>query len=78
MGSKVKYLNFAIRKSVVNIFTKTSHADIGAINMKHIKRDFQSKACGPSPGRIKGMGSKGQHSTFSEHGHVAHQIKVNH
>ena len=25
-----------------------------------------------------GMGSIGQNSTFSEHGHVAHQVKGNH
>ena len=46
LGSKVKYLNFAITQSVLNIFL--------------------------------GWGSKGQVSTFSEHGHVAYKIKGNH
>ena len=41
MGSKVKYLNFAITQSVVNLFTEISHADRGT---KNRKRDFRSKA----------------------------------
>ena len=32
MGSKVKYVNFAITQSVVNIFTEISHADRVTIN----------------------------------------------
>ena len=36
-------------------------------------------ACRPtsSPDYIHGVGSKGKNSTFSEHGHVAYQIKGN-
>ena len=45
--------------------------------MKHIKRDFRSKAC-LIPWVNLGVGSKGQSSLFSEHGHVAYQIKENH
>ena len=43
-GSKVKYLNFAITKAIVNIFSETLHAGRAAIDMKHIKRDFSLKA----------------------------------
>ena len=32
----------------------------------------------PYPTHPKTMGSKGQNSTFSQHGHVAYQIKDNH
>ena len=32
----------------------------------------------PDPHPTLGMGSVGQNSTFSEHGHVAYQIKENH
>ena len=46
--------------------------------MKHIKLDFQSKACVLPPGWTKWVGSVGQKSCFSEHGHVAYQIKENH
>ena len=45
--------------------------------MKHIKHDFPSKACVSPPGWTYGVGSKGQNSTFSEHGHVAYQIEGN-
>ena len=45
--------------------------------MKHIKLDFQSKACVLPPGWTKGVRSVGQKSLFSEHGHVAYQIKEN-
>ena len=43
-GSKVKYLNFAITKAIVNIFSENLHADTAAIDMKHIKPDFSLKA----------------------------------
>ena len=43
LGSKVKYLNFEITKSVVNIFTKILHAGRGKIEMKHVKQDFSLK-----------------------------------
>ena len=35
-------------------------------------------ACRPPPSLTLGLGSKGQSSTLSEHGHVAYQIKRNH
>ena len=54
------------------------HADRITINMKHIKHDFRLKASVSSLGWTKGMGSKGQNSTFSEHSHVAYQIKEKH
>ena len=43
VGSNVKYLNFVITQSVVNIFTENSHANRDTIIMKHIKRDFSLK-----------------------------------
>ena len=43
-GSKVKHLNFAITKAVVNIFAEILHAGRKAIDLKHIKRDFILKA----------------------------------
>ena len=69
MGSKVKYLNFAMSQLVGNIFTEISHAHRGTINMKHIK-----------PRRVSHprLGSKGQNSFFSEHGHVAYRINGDH
>ena len=44
--------------------------------MKRIKRDFRSTV--ETLGGLKGVGSKGHNSTFSEHGQVAYQIKGNH
>ena len=35
-------------------------------------------ACRPPPTLTLGLGSKGQHSSLSERGHVANQIKANH
>ena len=43
-GSKVKYLNFAITKAIVNIFAEMLHAGRAAIDMKHIKQDCSLKA----------------------------------
>ena len=43
-GSKVKYLNFAISKAIVNIFAEILHTGRAAIDMKHMKRDFSLKA----------------------------------
>ena len=81
MESKVKYLNFAITQSVVNISSEISHADRGTIHvhMKHFKLDLRSKA----PGGLRGRGrsQNGQNvkiQLFSELGHVAYQIKWNH
>ena len=74
-------------QSAVNIFTETSHADRGKTNMKHIKWDLSLKALQQHYGSKYfdvdppwpwGSGSKGQNLTFSEHGHVAYQIKGNH
>ena len=59
-------------------FTEISHADRGTINMKHIQGNFRSKACVSPAGGLRGWGSKGQNSTFSEQCHVAYQIKGNH
>ena len=43
-GVKCQYLNSAIIKLVVNIFTANLHADRGKIDMNHINWDFSSKA----------------------------------
>ena len=43
-GPKVKYLDFAITKAIVNIFAEIFHAGRAAIDMKPIKRDFSLKA----------------------------------
>ena len=49
----VKYFNFTITKSVVNIFTVILHADTGIpVDMKNIKQDFSLQ--GPSWPRILG------------------------
>ena len=39
-GSKVKYLNFAITKAIVNIFAEILHTGRAAIDIKHIKWNF--------------------------------------
>ena len=51
---------------------------MSTINMKHIKRNFRAKACVSPPGWTWGVGSKGQYSTFSDHGDVVCQSKGNH
>ena len=73
MGSKVKFLNFAITKSVVNIFTEILHADGVTLDMKHINRNFRWNALS-DPNEGGGVGLK---FIFSEYGHVAYQIKGN-
>ena len=55
-----------------------SHADRGTINMKHIKHDFRSKACVLPLWVNLVVGVKRSKFNFSEHGHVAYQIKENH
>ena len=40
-GSKVKYFNFAITKAIVNIFAEILHEGRAAIDIKHIKRNFE-------------------------------------
>ena len=52
-GSKVKYLNFAITKAIINIFPETLHAGRAAIDMKHIKRDFWVDLGGEAEAKIK-------------------------
>ena len=42
-GSKVKYLNFAITKAIVNIFAGILLAGRTAIDMKYINRSFSLK-----------------------------------
>ena len=77
-GSKVKYLNFAITKAIVNIFAETLHTGRAAIDMKHIKRDFSLMAwvLPTDTPSTQGVGSKGQTISFSESSHVAYQIKA--
>ena len=45
--------------------------------MKYTKHDFLSKVWVGPPGWTWCVGSKGQIATFSEHCHVAYQIKGN-
>ena len=45
--------------------------------MKYTRPDFLSKVCVRPPGWTWCVGSKGQIATFSEHCHVAYQIKGN-
>ena len=75
LGSKVKYLNFAITVSVVNILTEILHADRGTIDMEHIRLDFSFKSWIRIPGWTCGLG-RGQ-TFFSEYGYVVYQIKGN-
>ena len=46
--------------------------------MKHINHDFRSKACVSPLGGLRGSGQKVKIQLFSEHSHVAYQIKGNH
>ena len=57
-GSKVKYLNFAITKAIVNNLAEILHAGRAAIDMKHIKRDFSLKAWLRAPGVDLGVGQR--------------------
>ena len=53
VGSKVKYLNFTITQSVVNIlFTEISHADRNTINKKHLNVIFYRR---PVPDALGGL-----------------------
>ena len=71
---KVKYLNFAITQSIVNIFfTEISHADKGTIDLKHIKWDLVRRHQSSPLGGFRGW-DWGQSSTFSEDVHVAYAI----
>ena len=57
-------------------FVEILHAGRAAIDMKHIKRDFNLKAWVPAPGVDLGGGAEAKNKTFSEYGHVAYQIKA--
>ena len=52
----VKYVNFAITQSVVNIFTEILHADRVTINTKHIKCDFYRRPGSDLLGGLRGWG----------------------
>ena len=70
-GSKVKCFNFAITKSVVNIFTNISFADRSTNDLKHIKQDLSSNAWVWPPGWTEGFGEEAKINFFSELGHAA-------
>ena len=74
-GSKVKYLNFAITKAIVNIFAEILHTGRAAIDMKHIKRDFSLKAWVRVCWVDLGSGAEVK-IKLSEYGNVAYQIKA--
>ena len=63
-GSKVKYLNFAITKAIINIFAEILHAGRVAIDMKHIKRDFSLKAWVRAPWVDLGGGAEAKIKLF--------------
>ena len=63
-GSKVKYLNFAITKAIINIFAEILHAGGVAIDMKHIKRDFSLKALVGAPWVDLGGGAEAKIKLF--------------
>ena len=64
---KVKYLNFAIAKAIVNIFAENFHAGRAAIDMKHIKRE------GQGPSLLDGLGVwLWPKLNFSEYDHYAY------
>ena len=63
-GSKVKYLNFAITKAIVNIFAGILHVGRAAIDMKHIKRDSSLKAWVRAPGVDFGGGAEAKIKLF--------------
>ena len=57
-GSKVKYLNFAVTKAIVNIFYDILHAGKAAKDSQHTKRDFSLKAWVRAPGVDSGSGAR--------------------
>ena len=73
--SKVKYLNFAITKAVVNIFAEILHAGRGAMDMKHIKKDFSLKAWIQTPGVDLGGGAKAKIRLFRNMGMLHIKLK---
>ena len=46
-GSKVKYLNFAITKAIVNIFSEVLHAGRAANRYEIYQTEFQFEGLGP-------------------------------
>ena len=56
MGSKVKYVNFAIPQSVVNIFTEISHADRVTINKNISNVIFDRRPVSDPLGGLRGWG----------------------
>ena len=75
-GSKVKYLSFAITKTIVNIFAEILHTGRTALDMKHIKRDFSLKAWVRACWVDLRGGAEVKIIFFSKYGHVAYQIKA--
>ena len=58
-GVKGQIFKFCNNSRLSIFFTEISHADIGTINMKHIKHDFRSKARDShSLGGHRGWGQK--------------------
>ena len=71
---RIKCQIFQFRtKSIAIFFTEIVHGGIGTIYLKHIKRDFSWRPGSNFLGDLGG-GGRGQNSTFSEYGHVAHHI----
>ena len=62
--SKVKYLNFAITKAIINIFAEILYAGRAAIDMKRIKWDFNLKAWFGAPWVDLGGGAKSKIKLF--------------
>ena len=66
----IKYLNFAITQSVVNIYTELLRADRCTTGMRHIKWELSSNGSAPPSGMW-------QWPFFSKFARVAYQIKWN-
>ena len=60
VGSKVKYLNFAITKSVDNIFYQNFACRQRNKRLKHIRWDLSFKPWIRSPGRSLGVGPEAE------------------
>ena len=77
MGSKVKYLNFAITLAFVNIFYWNFPWRQRYNKYETYQTWFSIQGLGPTPLVDLGGGVKRSKFNFSEHGHVAYQIKGN-
>ena len=75
-GSKVKYLNFAITKAIVNIFAEILHAGSAAIYIKHITWKFSLKALVQVCLVDYGGGAEAKIKLFSKYGDGAYKIKA--